>query len=189
MALVRYVVLALVAGFLWTMPLGAQEGTGTISGVVIDSTTFQPVSGVNVTIVGTARVTGTGSDGAFTLSGVPVGTHTLRAMRIGYSARQQDVTVTAGATVTVRLAMQPQATLIDPVVVTGYGTQRREAVTGSISSIDGAAANVGVVSNVNQMIQGRAAGVTIIQNNGEPGAGAQIRIRGGTSLSASNEPV
>ncbi|PYP25930.1 MAG: hypothetical protein DMD51_07040 [Gemmatimonadetes bacterium] len=81
------------------------------------------------------------------------------------------------------------AAILEAVVVTGYGTQRREAITGSVSTIDGNSANVGVVDNVNNMVQGRAAGVTIIQNNGEPGAGAQVRIRGGTSISASNEPL
>src|SRR5207245_1452850 len=75
------------------------------------------------------------------------------------------------------------------VVVTGYGTQRREAITGSVASVDASAANVGVKTNVSQMIQGRAAGVEVIQNNGEPGAGAQILIRGGSSVSAKNDPL
>src|SRR5258708_39003571 len=99
------------------------------------------------------------------------------------------VAVSTGAVGTVDVSLAPAAGLLEEVVVTGYGTQRREAITGSVSTIDADAANVGVVANVNQMIQGRAAGVEIIQNNGEPGAGVQIRIRGGTSISASNEPL
>src|SRR5213078_4351216 len=83
----------------------------------------------------------------------------------------------------------PQASLLEAVVVTGYGTTRREAVTGAVSTVDAAQANVGVKTNVDQMIQGRAAGVEIIQNNGEPGAGAQILIRGGSSISNSNDPL
>ena len=85
--------------------------------------------------------------------------------------------------------MAPQASLLEAVVVTGYGTTRREAITGSVSSVDASAANVGVKTNVSQMIQGRAAGVEVIQNNGEPGAGAQILIRGGSSVSAKNDPL
>jgi iron complex outermembrane receptor protein len=73
--------------------------------------------------------------------------------------------------------------------VTGYGSQRRVAVTGSIATIDASAANVGAVVNVDQMIEGRAPGVNVTQNSGEPGGGVQIRIRGGTSISASNDPL
>jgi len=188
MALVRRLVPALV-GLLWALPLGAQDSTGTISGKVVDATTQQPLPGVTVSIAGTPQRSETRIDGAFTLGSAPAGTHRLRAIRIGYGSQLQDVTVTPGATASVQIAMQPQAAILEPVVVTGYGTQRREAITGSVSSIDAGAADVGVVTNVNQMIQGRAAGVSIIQNNGEPGAGAQIRIRGGTSISASNEPL
>ncbi|MFN2400468.1 MAG: SusC/RagA family TonB-linked outer membrane protein, partial [Gemmatimonadaceae bacterium] len=99
------------------------------------------------------------------------------------------VTVTAGATATVQFVLARRTAVLEGVVVTGYGTQRREAITGSVAEVKGDEANVGVVPNVNTMITGRVAGVNIIQNNGEPGAGAQIRIRGGTSISASNEPL
>src|SRR5436309_1646531 len=113
----------------------------------------------------------------------------VRATRIGFGPQQQIVTVTAGATAEARFEMAPQASLLEAVVVTGYGTTRREAITGSVSSVDASAANVGVKTNVSQMIQGRAAGVEVIQNNGEPGAGAQILIRGGSSVSARNDPL
>jgi len=85
--------------------------------------------------------------------------------------------------------LQQQVVNLEEVVTTGYGTQRRLAITGSVATIDANTANVGVVTNLDQMIQGRAAGVNMTQNSGEPGAGAQIRIRGGTSISASNEPL
>ena len=85
--------------------------------------------------------------------------------------------------------MQPAVALLEGVVVTGYGTQSREVITGSIATIDVEEAEVGVLTNVNEMIQGRAAGVNIVRNSGEPGAGVQIRVRGGTSISASNEPL
>ncbi|PYP41837.1 MAG: hypothetical protein DMD43_05080, partial [Gemmatimonadetes bacterium] len=108
---------------------------------------------------------------------------------MGFGTQGQEVTVAAGGSGAVDFTLVPAAAILEEVVVTGYGTQRREAITGSVSTIEADAANVGVVANVNQMIQGRAAGVEIIQNNGEPGAGAQIRIRGGTSISATNEPL
>ncbi|MDQ4044318.1 MAG: carboxypeptidase-like regulatory domain-containing protein, partial [Chloroflexota bacterium] len=187
MTLVRRFFPAFVGVLLWTAQLSAQAGT--ITGRVIDATTQQPLSGASVMIEGTQRGTLTRADGGFLLSGVPTGTHQVRASLIGYGSDQQQVTVAEGAAATVQLALQPQAVALDEVVVTGYGTQRREAITGSVAVVNADAANVGVVTNPNEMIQGRVAGVQITTNNGEPGAGMQIRARGGTSISASNEPL
>jgi len=190
MALVRYVPV-LLGGLICAAPssLPAQQSTGAISGKVVDAATQEPLSGVFVRVDGTRREAASRSDGGFTISDVSAGTYKIRATRIGYALLIQDVTVTGGATVNVDLALRPAAAILEPVVVTGYGSQRREAITGSVSSVDASSANVGVVTNVDNMIQGRAAGVSITTNNGEPGAGAQIRIRGGTSISASNEPL
>ena len=170
------------------LPLAAQ-GTGTVRGQVVDSVTKQALVGVSVQIQGTQRTTTTGNDGSYALGDVPEGSVVVRATRIGFGPQQQTVTVTAGGTVEARFELSPQASLLEPLVVTGYGTTRREAITGSVASVDAAAANVGVKTNVTQMIQGRAAGVEVIMNNGEPGAGAQIRIRGGSSVSAKNDPL
>src|SRR5205809_1288602 len=189
MRLVRHVIPALVAGSLWAVQLGAQDSTGAVTGKVLDGTTQQPVSNVEVAIAGTPHRELTHADGSFLVTGIPPGAYRLRATRIGYGSQVQDVTVTAGGTTTVQLTLLPAAAILEPVVVTGYGTQRREAITGSVSSVNASAANVGVVANVDQMIQGRAAGVDIIQNNGEPGAGAQILIRGGSSISNTNDPL
>src|SRR6267154_2097665 len=188
MRFVRHSVSALAFLCLCTMPLTAQNG-GTVRGQVVDSTTKQALAGVTVQIQGTARSTVTGTDGNYSLGEVPAGSVVVRATRIGFGPQQQIVTVTAGGTADARFEMSPQASLLEAVVVTGYGTQRREAITGSVSSVDASAANVGVKTNVSQMIQGRAAGVEVIQNNGEPGAGAQILIRGGSSVSAKNDPL
>ncbi|MFL5489483.1 MAG: SusC/RagA family TonB-linked outer membrane protein, partial [Gemmatimonadaceae bacterium] len=128
-------------------------------------------------------------DGTFTIGGVPSGSQTVRARHIGFGAPVQVVAVPNAGSVAVVFALSRQAAVLEEVVTTGYGTQRRVAITGSVATVDADAANVGVTSNVNQMIQGRAAGVQITQNSGEPGAGAQIRIRGGSSISASNEPL
>jgi len=189
MALVRHVVPVLFSSLVWVAQLGAQDSTGTVTGKVVDATTQQALPSVEVAIAGSPHRMLTHIDGSFLLSGIPAGIHRLRATRIGYSPQLQDVTITPGGTVTANITLTQAAAILEAVVVTGYGTQRREAITGSVSTIDGNSANVGVVDNVNNMVQGRAAGVTIIQNNGEPGAGAQVRIRGGTSISASNEPL
>src|SRR5213593_2728091 len=174
MKLLRHVVPALVAGVFCAVPLVAQEPTGSVTGKVVDASTQQPLANVEVAIAGTPHRELSRSDGGFTLNGVPAGAYRLRASRIGYGSQ---------------ITLAPAAAILEPVVVTGYGTQRREAVTGSVSSVSAAAANVGVVTNVDQMIQARAAGVEVTRNNGEPGAGTQILIRGGSSISNSNEPL
>jgi TonB-linked SusC/RagA family outer membrane protein len=190
MVVVRYLFLALVGGSLWASQLSAQTPpTGSLSGRVVDSTTQQPVPDVAIVIEGTPRGTVTRSDGSFVLNNVPAGPVRVRARRIGYSSPVQAVTVPAGGTATVQFALGGRVAILEEVVTTGYGTQRRAAITGSVSTIDATAADVGIPTNVSQMIEGRAPGVSITQNSGEPGAGAQIRIRGGTSISASNEPL
>jgi len=89
----------------------------------------------------------------------------------------------------VQFALGRQAAVLQEVVTVGYGTQRREAITGSISTVNADEANVGVTTNVNQMVQARVPGVQTVQNSGEPGSGVQVRVRGGTSIGASNDPL
>src|SRR5688572_3149918 len=188
MALVRFFVLAIAGGLLSAAQLGAQ-GTGSITGRVVDSTSQQPIGSVTVRIDGTARGTVTRDDGTFMLAGVPVGLTRVRAARIGYAPQVQEVTVVSGAPVVANFSLTPAGVILEQVVTTGYGTQRREAITGSVATVNADDANVGVVTNANEMIQGRVAGVEMTTNSGEPGANAQIRIRGGTSISASNDPL
>src|ERR1043166_1233843 len=192
MKIVRHLAPALVAGLVWAVPLGAQDSTGVIVGKVVDQTTQQPLANVEVAIPGTPLRDLSKNDGTFRVTGVRAGAQRVRATRIGYGSQFQEVTVTAGGAATVSLALVPAAAILEPVVVTGYGTQRREAITGSVSTVNAAAANVGVQTNVDQMISGRAAGVDISQNNGEPGAGRQVLIRGGSSIGvggATNDPL
>jgi TonB-linked SusC/RagA family outer membrane protein len=189
MRLVRYSSLAIVGFLFWSVHLGAQGPTGVISGRAVDSLSQQPLAGVNVLIEGTEIGTITRDNGGYLLPGVPAGTHTVRAIRIGYAPESRTVTVIAGETATADFALQTRATVLTEMVVTGYGSQRREAITGSVAEVNADDANVGVITNANDMIEGRVAGVQMTENSGEPGAGAQFRIRGGTSISASNEPL
>jgi len=189
MAMVRNLLLALVASVLLAGPLGAQDQTGNITGRVVDRITQQAVSSAQVMIEGTQIGALSRPDGTFILSNVPVGTHRVSAGRIGYGTLEQEVTVSAGTAATVQFTLDPQALVLDELVATGYGTTRRLAITGSVTKINADEANVGVTTNANDMIKGRVAGVSITLNNGEPGANAQVRIRGGTSISASNEPL
>jgi TonB-linked SusC/RagA family outer membrane protein len=189
MAVVRRLLIALLIGLLSALPASAQDVTGIVRGRVVDVGSQQPLPDVQVSIEGTRRRAITGADGSFIIVGVPPGTFRIRASRIGHAPFEQVITVVGGSTVDVSLTLERRAVALQDVVTVGYGTQRRVALTGSISTIDADQANVGVATNVNSLIQGRAAGVYIAQNSGEPGAGAQIRIRGGTSISASNDPL
>jgi iron complex outermembrane receptor protein len=192
MAVVRRLFIALVVGVFVSTHLGAQTPvppTGTITGRVLDAETQQPVADVSVFVEGTRRGAVSGPDGSFTIGGVPSGSQTVRARRIGFGAPIQVVVVPNGGAVSVIFSMDRKAAVLEEVVTTGYGTQRRLAITGSVSTIDGDAAKTAVPTNVTNLIEGRATGVQITQNNGEPGAGAQILIRGGTSISGGNDPL
>jgi iron complex outermembrane receptor protein len=188
MAMVRTLSLALAGSLFCAAQLTAQS-TGTISGRVIDSASRQPLSAVSLRLVGTQRGAVTRDDGTYTLPNVPVGAQRVRASRIGFGPQVKDVTVAAGSTAAVDFALPAQAAVLGEMVVTGYGSQRRESITGSVATVQADQANVGVITNANQMLQGRVAGLQMTTNNGEPGGGAQIRVRGGTSISGSNDPL
>lgn len=181
-------VLPTVAALLCCGASLAAQATGTIRGRVVDSASSQGLPSVSVVIEGTQRGTLTRADGSFDLAS-PTGAQRVRARRIGFATLVQPVTVPAGGSVTLDFRLAQQSTVLNEIVVTGYGTQRRESITGAVSTVDAADADKGVVTNPTQLVQGRVAGVQITANSGEPGAGAQIRIRGGTSISASNDPL
>lgn len=192
MRLIRHVsaVFALFAmSSLLSHPVAAQDTTGAVSGRVIDATSQQPLSGVSVQVAGTDRRTMTVVDGSFLLTGVPAGSQQLRASRIGYAVLQQDVTITAGGTARVELALNPHALMLDAVVTTGYGTQTRRDATGSVVAITEEDFNRGVISSPEQLLQGRMAGVQVTTASGVPGAPANIRIRGTSSVRGGNQPL
>src|SRR6266550_7972152 len=192
MAAVRRLILALVVGLISSTQLGGQTPvppTGTVTGRVVDAVTQQPVADVNVFVEGTRRGAVSAADGTFTIGGVPSGSQTVRARRIGFAAPVQIVAVPNSGSVAVVFALERQAAVLQEVVTTGYGTQRRLAITGSVATVDADQARVAVPVNATQLFEGRATGVQVTQNSGEPGAGAHILIRGGTSISASNEPL
>src|SRR5258706_403758 len=134
-------------------PLAAQNGS--IHGQVIDSVTQQGLAGATVQlvfrstglIVEPGRQTLTDVAGRFTMSDIAPGAVSVKVTRIGFAPQQQEVNVTAGAAADTRFALAPQASILEPVVVTGYGSQRREAITGSVSTVQADVANVGVKTN------------------------------------------
>jgi len=168
--------------------LSAQQPTGTISGQVVDSATRQPLAGVNVVIEGTRLGTQTRDDGTFTIVGVPAGTHTVRARRIGYGSIPVIVNVTDGATVSVAFALEKRAAVLDQVVVVGYTSQRKASITGAVSSVEMGDLESRRVPDVAQALQGQVAGLTVTQSTGAPGEEISIRIRGEGTI-GNNSPL
>ena len=140
-----------------------------------------PLIGATVMEKGTNNGTVTDFNGNFTLS-VKSGA-TLVISYVGYESQE----VKAGENL--HITLQEDGHIVNEVVVIGYGTQRREAVTGSVANIGGEKLNQIAASNAAQALQGRVAGVLMTQTNSKPGAEMQIRIRGQRSLTASNDPL
>jgi TonB-linked SusC/RagA family outer membrane protein len=169
-------------------PLGAQQPTGTITGMVVDSATRQPLAGVNVVVEGTRLGTISNDDGTFTIGGVPSGTHTVRARRIGYGSVPVIVSVPDGSSVAVAFALEKRAAVLDEVVVVGYSTQRKASITGSVATVDMDDLASRRVPDVAQALQGQVAGVTVTQSTGAPGEEISIRIRGEGTI-GNNSPL
>jgi len=169
-------------------PLSAQQPTGAITGRVIDSATRQPIAGVNVVVEGTRLGTVTRDDGTFTIGGVPAGTHTVRARRIGYGSVPIIVNVSDGSTVSVAFALEKRAAVLDQVVVVGYTTQKKSSITGSVTAVDMGDLAVRRVPDVAQALQGQVSGLTVTQSTGAPGDEISIRIRGEGTI-GNNSPL
>ena len=172
-----------MAGSLLT-PLGAQaQASQTVSGRVLGAD-GSGIPGVNVLVKGTTTGTVTDVEGRYSLAAASGAT--LVFSFVGFLS--QEVPVGRDAAIgTVTLSTDTKA--LEEVVVVGYGTQRAEAVTGSVASISGETLREVPAANISQALQGRLPGVQISQTSSQPGATTQIRIRGTRSLTASNDPL
>lgn len=143
----------------------------------------EPIPGATVVVEGTNIGTVTNIDGEFALN-VGEGA-VLRVSFIGYTAKR--VTVSNQSTINVTLSEDLSS--LEEVVVVGYGAVKKSDLTGSVSQVKAAEINAFPTSNIMQALSGRAAGVQVIQNNGAPGAGISVRIRGTNSIQGGNEPL
>ncbi len=155
----------------------------TISGVVTDAGTGEPLIGANILVVGTSTGTITDFDGAYTLS-VPEAAKQLEFSYTGY--RPQTIDLTASDKVDVQMTA---GELLEEVVIVGYGTVKKDDATGAVNAVTTEEFNKGAIVSPDQLITGKVAGVQVISNSGEPGGQSSIRIRGGTSVNANNEPL
>jgi TonB-dependent starch-binding outer membrane protein SusC len=165
------------------VPFGLWAQTGQLKGTVRDNTTGEPLPGVNLLVEGTQNGTSTDMDGNFVLAAVARGSKIV-ITSIGYAS--QTVSYTGQATLDVKLT--EDITQLGEVIVIGYGTTTKKDATGSVTSVTQKDFNKGAIVTAENLLNGRVAGVTV-NTSGAPGSGSQIRIRGGASLSASNDPL
>lgn len=152
-----------------------------VTGTVLDASTAEPIIGANVIEKGTTNGTITDFDGNFVLMAQEGAL--LEISYMGYK------TVEVKATNGMQIQLGEDTELLDEVVVVGYGVVKKNDATGSVTAIKPDAMNKGLTTNAQDMLAGKVAGVVVTSNDGTPGGGATIRVRGGSSLSASNDPL
>ncbi|NCA84353.1 MAG: TonB-dependent receptor [Clostridia bacterium] len=157
--------------------------TGVVKGVITDAEEGGTLPGATVQVKGTLLGTVTDIDGNYTLTISP--NTTLVFSFIGYEPQE----VLAQPNTTVNVALVQQNTYLEELVVIGYGVQKREDATGSVTAVSSKDFNRGILTTPTELVSGKIAGVQITTGGGAPGDGATIRIRGGSSLSASNDPL
>ncbi|WP_310397964.1 SusC/RagA family TonB-linked outer membrane protein [Hymenobacter sp.] len=184
--LAKLLFLLLLAGFGW--PSGAFAQTGSVSGRITDEKN-EGIPGATVLIDGTTLGSSSNSDGTYSIQSVPAGPQILVVSFVGFNSVRLPVTVVSGQNAEVSTTLSENATQLSEAVVVGYGTQRRQDVTGAVATIDSRQFVQGQVTNPEQLIQGKVAGVTITSAGGAPGTASTIRIRGSSSLNANSDPL
>ena len=168
--------------FLFVKDSYAQDRT--ISGRVTRSDDGEALNGVTVTVPGTNTGTTTNSTGNFTIA-VPNGRNQLKFDFVGFASN----TVSIGTSANIDVSLLPDVQQLRDVVVVGYGTQKKSDLTGSISSIKGSDLTQIATQRVDQALQGRAAGVLVLNTDGAPGGNTTIRVRGMNSINGGNNAL
>jgi TonB-linked SusC/RagA family outer membrane protein len=177
----------LLLGLLVPLALEAQA-TGQITGVVT-SDLRQPLAGVQIVVRGTTLGAVTADNGRYLILNVPAGDHMLDVSFLGFDDRELPVTVEAGTPAVLDIELATRAIALDEVVVVGYGTQRREEITGAVASVSSADFNKGPARDAASLIAGKLPGLIVQTPSGDPRDESQINIRGTTSIQGPNEPL
>jgi len=157
----------------------------TFEGTVVDKVSNQPIPGVNVQIQGASNGTQTDFDGKFKLLKVKKGDKIVFSY-MGYT----NYAITYDAQNNIAVKLEEESNQLQEVLIqVGYGSAKKKDATGSVSLITSKDFNKGAIVSVDQLLAGKAAGVRITSEGGQPDANPNIRIRGGASLSASNNPL
>jgi len=164
-----------------------QAQTRSVTGKVTEKATGSPIPGVAVTIKGTKNAVSTDANGMYKIAVPSSGTVVLIFKSIGYNNLEE----TIGSKSQINAALEESSTSLNEVKIVniGYGTVKREAITGAVSSVGAATIAAAPVSSALEAIQGRVAGVNIATTEGSPDAEINVRVRGGSSITQSNEPL
>lgn len=154
-----------------------------LDGTVVDAITNQPIIGASVTIKGTTHGVVTDAEGKFYFQTGQKFPYTLIVTYIGY--KKIEVIVEKNPVI---INLKEERQELDELVVVGYGTQKRKDITGSVASVPKANLSQ-VTSSADNLLRGAVAGVVVTQSSGRPGASSSVRIRGGNSITAGNEPL
>jgi len=180
---------AVLASLFASLPASAQE-TGRITGIVRAAETQRPLSGAQVFIQGTRIGALTNTDGRYLILNVPTGTHEVRVTIIGYSPASTTVTLAGGQTATADFNMGETAVPLEGIVVTGTAAEvRAREVGNALDAVTSRELENIPVTNPENILAGRIPGVTIMQGNGQPGAGTTVRIRAQVTASSTQEPL
>ncbi|HRQ50961.1 MAG TPA: TonB-dependent receptor plug domain-containing protein, partial [Agriterribacter sp.] len=155
----------------------------TVTGNVTDSKDGAPLVGATIQVKGSRSGTTTDMSGDFSIT-IPAAAKTLVVSAVGYES--QDVPIDADHLSVVLVATTSD---LEEVVVVGYGTARKKDLTGAVASVQEKDFNRGVITAPDQLIQGKAAGVLVINNTGQPGGSTTIRVRGSSSIRSGNQPL
>ncbi len=155
----------------------------TISGTLTDAETSEPLIGASVVVVGTAKGAITDFDGKYSIA-VPEGSTELQFSYTGYSTQ----TVALGASNVVDFQMSA-GTILDEIVVTGYGTQKEKEITSSVVEVTAKDFNQGVIGDPAQLLQGKVAGLQVYNRGGDPNSQSTIRLRGLSTVGANVQPL
>lgn len=166
----------------FTPPQAANPQKVVVKGRVLDST-GEPLVGATVFVKGTSTGVNTDVDGNYSIS--VAANQTLEFSYIGMTSKEELV----GTRTVIDVTLDSDGVQLEEVVAIGYGSARKVDVTGSVASIGSDAIAKTVPTSIDQVLQGRAAGVQMTQNSGLPGGGSSIRIRGVNSINSSNEPI
>lgn len=156
-----------------------------VKGTVLDKKTNEPIIGASVLVKNTTNGVITDLDGHFELTNVPKGSDLLISY-VGYQS--QNIQVSDGRT-SIQIYLSEDSELLEEVVVVGYGTQKKQDITGSVVSVGEGKFTAGVNTNAFQMINGKASGVHVSQTSSAPGASTKIQIRGAGSINSSNSAL
>lgn len=196
--LFRFIVILFLNSLILIVPIGQKTFASNIKTSKKSTRAFQkeivhgtvvnqngePLQGVTIKVKQENATTTTSANGTFTI-GIEGKTAVLIVSMVGYTT--EEIIVSANSNI--EIILKQQSTNLDEVVVVGYGTQKRKDLTGAVTSVSSEDIQKTAISSIDQGLRGRAAGVQVTQQTGQPGGATSIRIRGGNSINSANEPL